>query len=138
MHEFTINSEAYRVGKMSAFTQLHVARRLAPMLGAIAKLKDKDPERDKEILLEGLGEALSALRDEDVEYVINACLEAAERKIEGGGWAKVRLGGTTMYELGLPAMLRIAYQVITHNLSGFFAGMPSLSGLEGLMSKSPG
>ena len=121
--EFAIKDVRYRACVMDAFTQLHVVRRLAPVLGTMAPLVGKDAERDQDVLLKGLADCVAGLKDEDVEYILNACLDAAERRNQGGGWAPVLL---------------IAFHVIRHNLSGFFADLPSLSGLEGLVSRSNG
>lgn len=144
--EFTINSIQYRTGKLNAFTQLHITRRLTPCLGHLAGLVGgkvtlkydeggtvTDIDGDIADLLAPLSNAVTSLSDEDVEYIINACLEATERKQAGGGWARLRVNGVTMFEgLSLPAMLQIAYYVIKDNLTDFFADLPSLSNLEGL------
>ncbi|KAF5035737.1 hypothetical protein DSECCO2_582450 [anaerobic digester metagenome] len=136
--EFAIKDVRYRASVMDAFTQLHVVRRLAPVLGTMAPLVGKDAERDQDVLLKGLADCVAGLKDEDVEYILNACLDAAERRNQGGGWAPVRKDGATMFPVGAAALLLIAFHVIRHNLSGFFADLPSLSGLEGLMSKLNG
>jgi len=148
--EFTIGKDVYRAGKLDAFKQLHIVRRLTPCIGPLVQLAAIEPEKFKvEKDTEGnvskingdfsqvsgpLVGAITALSDEDVEYVLNACLEAAERKQSGGKWASLRVNGVTMFDaLTLPAMLQIAYYVILENLEDFFSGLPSLSGLEGFM-----
>jgi hypothetical protein len=40
-----------------------------------------------------------------------------------------------MYSLSLPAMLTISAKVMAVNLSDFFADLPSLSGLGGMLRK---
>lgn len=145
--EFTIGKDVYRAGKMDAFTQLHVVRRLTPCVGKLAGLaggkvklkygpdgKVEDIDGDLDSVLGPLAGAISALSDEDVEYVLNACLEVTERKQNGGGWAALRVRGQTMFDnLTLPVLLQIAYHVIRENLTDFFGDLPSLSGLEGFL-----
>ena len=145
--EFTIGTTVYRAGKLDAFRQLHIVRRLAPCAGKLAALagggvklkydangKATDFDGDIAQALAPLSDAIAALKDEDVEYILNACLEATERKQAGGRWVPLRAGGTTMFDdLSLPVMIQIAYHTIKENLTDFFAGPPSLSGLEGFM-----
>lgn len=146
--EFSVKDRVFRAGKMDAFQQLHVVRRLAPCLGKLAGLAGSDLELKKDEagnvvdvagdigpVVSSLAEAVAALSDADAEYVINACLEAAECKNPGGGWAPVRKGGATMYSLSLPAMLTISAKVMAVNLSDFFADLPSLSGLGGMLRR---
>lgn len=143
--EFVIADRTYRAGKMSAFAQLHVVRRLAPAFGQLAALAGSDIQLKKDEagkivdvggdigpVVSALAGAVSALSDADAEYVINACLEAAQRKEPGGGWAPVRRDGTTMFELSLAAMLTISARVMAVNLSDFFGELPSRSGLGGM------
>ncbi|MCL1939535.1 MAG: hypothetical protein FWG04_02605 [Desulfovibrionaceae bacterium] len=148
--EFTIANTVYRAGKLDAFKQLHIVRRLTPCIGPLVSLAAIDSEKfkvekdaaGKIIKIDGdfnqvadpLVKAITALSDEDVEYVLNVCLEVTERKQSGGKWAPLRVNGVTMFDgLALPAMLQIAYHVILENLTDFFSGLPSLSGLEGFM-----
>ena len=151
--EFTISTHVYRAGKLNAFDQLYVIKRLTPMLGKLASLagsnikltkgadgKATDLDGDITTIITPLTEAITALPDADMDFVINTCLAACERKQPGGGWAPVRKGEATMYEVSLSAMLTITYRVVRNNLSDFLADLPSLSILEGLVGKvaSPG
>jgi len=148
--EFTIGKDVYRAGKLDAFKQLHIARRLTPCIGPLVQLAAIDPEKfkvekdaagtvtkidgDFNQVVGPLANAITALSDEDVEYVLNACLEVTERKQSGGKWAPLRVNDVTMFDgLTLPAMLQIAYHVILENIADFFSGLPSLSGLEGFL-----
>jgi hypothetical protein len=155
MAEFTINGVEYRSGKLTAFTQFHIVRRLTPCLGKLSALassgvklqfdaegKVSDMDGDISKVLTPLGEALAVLKDEDVEYVLNACLSVTRRKRAGGGaWTLLRVDGTPMFDdLSLPLMLQIAWHVIRENIQDFFSELPQLSSLlEGLKSQaSPG
>lgn len=142
--EFTINKTVYRSGKLTAFTQLHIVRRLTPCMGKLVGLvgtgvkityddtgKVKDFDGDVEAAIMPLANAFTALADEDVEYILNACLAVTERKQPGGSWARLRVGDATMFDgLTLPMLVQIAYYVVRENLEDFFGESPSLSGLQ--------
>lgn len=130
--EFEHKGVAYKVGKLDAMRQFHVVRRLAPFLAALAgSIKPSQVGDDMAGLLEPLAGLLGSMSDADAEYVLMACLSAAERKQAAGGWAKVVAGEQLMFEdIDMAAMLHIAWQVLQHNLSGFFAGLPQ--GLTGV------
>ena len=148
--EYTIGKNIYRSGKLNAFRQLHIVRRLTPCLGKLAALagsgvKIKRDAAGKVVDLEGdidqvigpLTTAVAAMKDDDVEYILNACLEVTERKQAGGRFVPIRSGSATMFDdLSLPAMIQIAYHVIKGNLQDFFAELPSLSALEGLLKST--
>ena len=147
MAEFKIGKDVYRAGMMSAMTQFHVMRRLTPCLAKMAGLagggvklkygedgKVEDIDGDLDTVLTPLANALTAMSDEDVEYVFNACLEVAERKQAGGSWAALRVKGVDMFDrLTLPVLLQVAYHVVRENLTDFFGELPSLSGMEGFL-----
>lgn len=146
--EFAIGNHMYRAGKLNAFDQLYVLKRLTPMLGKLVSVagsniqlttgtdgKVSDIDGDITTIITPLTEAITALPDADMEFVINTCLAACERKQPGGGWAPVRKGEATMYEVSLSAMLTITYHVVRNNLSDFLADLPSLSAQEGLAGK---
>ena len=46
--EFSVKDRVFRAGKMDAFQQLHVVRRLAPCLGKLASLAGSDLEIKKD------------------------------------------------------------------------------------------
>jgi hypothetical protein len=149
--EKIINDNVYNIGKLPAMTQFHIARRLAPLLrGAmgmnLTSLSIVRNEAGEPVSLDGdldaglgpLLEALSGLKDEDVEYVVNHCLDVVSVKQPGGAFAPVRAGGVTMFPLDLPTMLHLSYEVIQENMAGFTAGLPSVLPGAGLKSHARG
>jgi hypothetical protein len=149
--EKTINNSVYNIGKLPAMTQFHVARRLAPLLrGAmgmqLTDLRIVRNDAGEAVSLDGdidaalgpLLEALPALKDEDVEYVVNRCLDAVSMRQPGGAFAPLRANGVTMFPLDLPTMLRLTYEVIRENMAGFTVGLPSVSPGAGLKSHARG
>ena len=128
--ELKIGEQMYRSGKLDAFQQLHVARRLAPFLGRLAGTDGRDAERDVLAIIGDIAGAVATVSDEDVEYILNVCLEVTERRQPGGSWAPLRRNGVTMFgDVSLPAMLSIASEVIRENLADFFSD-PALAGLR--------
>ena len=150
--EFVFNGQTYLTGKLSAFAQLHLSRRLAPFVAGLVGVAESDlkikTDANGEVSHEGnlqkglapLLEAFAGMKDEDMEYIVNTCLDVARRKNTGGntGLAPIRQNGVAVIELPLPAMLAIAYHTIRENMTDFFAALPSLPGMEGLVQKLRG
>ncbi|MGG6461397.1 phage tail assembly chaperone [Solilutibacter silvestris] len=122
--DFNIGSNTYRSGKMDAMKQLHVARRLAPFIGQLVGVSDKN-------LITRLTEAASKLSDEDCDYVIKSCMAVTKRQ-QGDAWSPVMNGaGFQFDDIDLQAMLQIASHVLQDNLSGFFSGIVQASPAAG-------
>lgn len=130
--EFEAGALTIRPKRMDARKQFHVARRLGALLakaGEIEAAKD-DPMKAAALL----GDAVAALPDDQLDYILDAALDAAEVKDAGGtGWAPLRVRGQVMYPLDLPAMLAVAGRVLWANLRGFTSALPGLgTALQGL------
>ena len=152
MNEVTIGPAVYSIGRLSAFDQFHIGRRLSPLIGGflqvIGKLdvesfKGKSNDEVVASLVEGndfdfdaflpLLDVFASLSDEDSEYIINKCLNVTGRKNTGGatGFAPVRKAGQVMFELTLPEMLIITFSTIKENMQDYFsASLLSTLGLE--------
>lgn len=149
--QFEVGPHKYRAGKLDAKRQLHVMRRLAPLVmpliksGAIAQAATgKKSAEGKDQLghmsnldLLGMAEAvtqgLSTLPDADLDFVVDTCLSVVEREQTGGGWARMMTGDQLQFvDLDMVSMLSITWRVIQHNLSGFFATLP-----QGFGGQSP-
>lgn len=128
MTEFEINGVQYRAQAMDARRQFHVARRLSSVLSpsadAIGKLApDADSKAGFIAAIDGFFEALSSLPDDQLDYVIDACLDTVSRK-DGGAWSPIRRGGAMMYDLDLYTQGAIVWHVVRGALDGFFASLP--------------
>lgn len=147
--DFEHKGKKFRTGKLSAFNQLHISRRLTPLLGGLATFADGDFKiirADGELDFEGdisgpisaLGEAIAGLKDEDVEYIINSCLDVGEIKLSGGntGYAPLRKNGVLMYELGLSEMLMLTAYTIKENMEGFFSELPWRKKMQDLVAQA--
>ena len=129
MIEFEINGVQYRAQTMDARRQFHVARRLsavlAPSADALGKVApDADSKAGFIAAIDGFFEALSSLPDDQLDYVIDACLDTVSRK-DGGAWSPIRRGGAMMYDLDLYTQGAIVYHVVKGALDGFFASLPA-------------
>ena len=132
MIEFEVNGVQYRANAMDARRQFHVARRissvLSPSAEAIGKLKNNtDTKASFVAAIDGFFDALSTMPDEQLDYVLDACLDTVSRK-DGSQWSQIRRGGTMMYELDLYTQGAIVYHVVKGNLDGFFASLPAGTG----------
>lgn len=121
--EFEISGQTYECGKMDAFKQFHVSRRLAPVFGGLASSASK-ASADFSQFLQPIAEAVAHMPDADCDYVLQACLSVTRRKQESG-WANVynvQAKAMMFQDIDLGAMLQITAKVIQDNLGGFFQG----------------
>lgn len=128
MTEFEINGVQYRAQAMDARRQFHVARRLSSVLSpsadALGKLApDADSKAGFIAAIDGFFEVLSSLPDDQLDYVIDACLDTVSRK-DGTQWSPIRRGGAMMYDLDLYTQGAIVWHVVKGALDGFFASLP--------------
>lgn len=139
--QITISNKNYTIGRLNALDQLHVSRKIAPIVpklipiisevakGGLAKVieaieSDEDIELDKIDLtdLDGLSTALSPLMDaiagmseDDTNLVVHKCLSVVHR--EG---AVLCRGESIMFDdLDMMQILPIVLAVIRQNLGNF-------------------
>jgi hypothetical protein len=143
----TVNGKEYQIGRMPALEQLHVARRLMPCLAALANVDtdkvqsllpqaasetestNNDQQVDKAFNQVALpiAQALAGMSDDQVNYIIVACLKVCYYK-QDTGWARMtnNTGQIMNADLSLPDLLGVTVEVIKENLGGFFpGGLPS-------------
>ena len=125
----TINGNEYNTGRLSAFEQLHIARRLAPALANLFTIFSTAPtvsegESVEDAILSlatgPLADTFAKMSDTDVDYIVNTCLGVCERQ-QDKGFDKVMRGGTLMFHnLELDELLGLTFTVIQENLGRFF------------------
>jgi hypothetical protein len=117
-----VGGHQYRVGRIDARKQFHVARRLAPLLAGMSSVPDKSA--GFAAFLGPLTDALSGMSDEDVDYVLDTCLGVCQRiQTNGQGAPVIARGGSLMFEdMDMGQMIQLAVKVIQENLGGFFPG----------------
>jgi hypothetical protein len=125
--EFEIKSQTYRAGKLSAFQQFHVSRRLAPLLASLGGSLD-EMRADPLSLFAPIAQGIASLPDADADFVLNTCLGTVQRA-QGQAWARVMApGGGLMFEdIGMPEMLQIVGRVLMENFADFFADLPGFA-----------
>lgn len=150
MAEREVGGVGYRIERLDAMKQFHVARRIAPVLPALVAALPSEPPPNPEAAAEGeapkglpavtdeffaalgpLTEAVAKMPDEDANFIISTCLGVCLRANKHGtGWSPVMApNGRLMFQdIELPQMLQLTWAVIEENLGGFFAAMPSTSG----------
>jgi hypothetical protein len=134
--EIQIDGNVYRIGKLSAFAQLHVSRKIAPvlpkllpaMMASMSLVARKDEEMpDLNDLADAFGpvaQALAEMPDKDAEYVYNACLSVVQ--IQQGS-ASVNIWNPdaqcSQFDfIDLGVMTRLVGHTVWGSLSGFING----------------
>jgi hypothetical protein len=130
MLEFTVEGVDYRAGKLNAFQQLHVSRKLAGILPKVfpALLAASGGATDLAALAsacEPAAEALAAMPEADVDFVYHTCLGVVARK-QGPAWANVWNGSAKALmfdDITLAVMSQLAYRVLEDSLGSFIRGL---------------
>ena len=104
--QFTIKDKTFDSGRLNAFQQLHVVRRLAPVTERLVALAGS--AGDPEAFLGPLARTVGELPDADVDYILNACLDVTQIRQDTGGFARLRVNGVVMFPLDLTMLLGIA------------------------------
>ncbi|OYW34860.1 MAG: hypothetical protein B7Z41_00825 [Rhizobiales bacterium 12-66-7] len=136
--EFKVGAHNYRSSKLDAFKQLHVARRIAPVLGELAPAmkalmgaasgKKAGVPLDAISAVLPLTKAIAAMPEEDCNYVLAACLSVVEREVGNVGWQRVwnqQAQALQYQDIEAPEMIMLAANVIGENLSNFMRALPS-------------
>lgn len=135
MIEFNIAGQQYRAGKLNAFQQFHVSRRVSPLLPLLVPVfvklsKGGKLSDDISALAEVLApfaDGLAQMPDESAEYVLSTCLSAVQRK-SGDVWAPVwsQSAKTCMFDdIDMGVMIPIVVRVVQDSLGGFINGLLS-------------
>jgi hypothetical protein len=142
--EFENGGILFRADRLDAFKQLHVSRKIAPVLPKLIPVflklaKASESEAGTEALLSGdmagfveaagpFADAFAAMPEADVDYVVRTCLSAVRRN-HAGAWAPVMREGAMMFDdLGLEHLLPVVVRVLRENLGNF---------IQGLLEKDP-
>ncbi|AOY96851.1 hypothetical protein BKK79_36155 [Cupriavidus sp. USMAA2-4] len=146
-NEIELKGVRYSIGRMAAMTQFHVSRRLAPVLAPIVTaylqltkvdgpLNEALPQVVADI--QPVLDVVAAMKDADVEYVMNACLAVVQRN-QMNNWAPVFVqgGGVMFDDIELPGLLQLVTKVLVVNLGPFMPDL-DMSQLEGLEETQAG
>lgn len=140
MIQFQIDDKNYRLEKLDTFSQLHLARKVAPLLpkllpvlpvalsvgiqikDAVEKKQDVPISSMESIsyILEPAIDAMATMSKEDVEYVVGLCLTVAKRQ-SGDVWMAAWHNGQLMLgDMDMVTMVKIVWKVIEMNLANYF------------------
>lgn len=136
MTELELQGKTYRVNKLDAFKQLHVSRRIAPIVPTLIPVfmeiaaggESGDLFSNTEKLAESLqpfAEAIADMDDAKAEYVIGTCLSVVQRQ-NGQGWTNVwnvQANCSMFDDMDMSVMLPLVIQVIKDNLGSFMNGL---------------
>ena len=70
MQTVTIKEKEYHIGKVNAFRQLHLVKRMAPITAKIIGFASAYGKEDTAELVDALGAALASLPDADVDFIV--------------------------------------------------------------------
>lgn len=126
MSEIKVGDHLYRIGRLDARKQFHVARRLAPVLAGLSGSAGKTSGGLVAQLMP-IADALSKMADEDVDYVLDTCLAVCQRAQQGGQYAAVTVanGGLMFQDIDMAQMIKLTVAVIQGNMAGFFDAAPA-------------
>jgi hypothetical protein len=142
---FEAGGQRYRItGKLNAIQQLHVVRRLSPLVSAfvgvdtqalIPEQQERDPERAAaamHALLGPLADGVAKLSDADTEYILGACMSVVQRDIGGGtGWApmwNLQAKAMQYQDLTFIDLLTVCGRVLMMNLGDFGSALSRTGG----------
>lgn len=141
--DIEVRGTKYRVGKLSAMKQLHVSRKIAPLVPtllpimlelATSKGGTQDHAADatdtgsgllsRPQLLQPFADGLANLPDEHADYVIGECLAVVQR-FQGNAWFSIWAAAAkqpTYDDIDLSVMIELSVKVIADSLGPFIAG----------------
>ncbi len=137
MAEVTIGSTVYLIGRLNAFDQLKIARRIAPLAAEIMAFyagqdikptleggKPTLPAETVSDIFRRLAMGLTCLSDEDCDEVSKMCLSVVRRKTDNGAAAVMVNGQIISQDIDLGTLISLIVEVIKENLKGFTFALP--------------
>lgn len=147
MSEFELGADTFRIGKLNAFQQFHLSRKVAPViptlipvflkLQASAKTTPADGDSGPAQsplsgdlgalaeMLQPFADGIAGMPDETAEFILSTCLGVVQRK-QGATWFPVWSAGQNVCmfdDLDLGVMMKLSVRVITESLGPFLRGM---------------
>jgi hypothetical protein len=136
MAEFELGEHTYRVGRLDAFKQFHLSRKIAPiiptLIPAFLTLHDLSREgaasSDPALMAEAFGPfaaGIAGMPDEAAEFILGTCLSVVQRR-QGNVWMPVWSvpSATCMFDdIDLVQMVQISARVMEGSLGPFLRGL---------------
>lgn len=126
MAEFKIGEHDYISERLDAFQALHVARRVAPLAATLA-LSGAGVLSVKDMIVP-LMNGISEMKEEDFDYVRNACLGVVRRRVAEGTAQPIFNKSAKMLQfqdISARGVLEIIISVVMENLADFLDAVPS-------------
>jgi hypothetical protein len=136
--EFELDGHEYRIGKLSAFEQFHLSRKIAPLIPPLIPVftqLSKSGGLSGDLtqlpaLLQPFADGLATMSDTAAESILNTCLSVISRKADVGGayvrvWHKDRR--VFMFEdlNSMQSTIPLVIRVIQDSLGPFIQGLLS-------------
>lgn len=118
--EIEFTGRVYLIGKLDAFSQLHVARKLGPAVPLVQGMVDlANASKDKALLSVLM---LGHISDVDADFVVRKCLSVVTRREDTGALAKIQTpnGDLMFQDISMGDILALTNAVIEENLGDFF------------------
>ncbi len=118
MNQIEHLGHTYQISSMTPMVEFHVARRMgAAMVGAVTESVRRG---DTQVLLPEVI-AWGSLSNEDVEYIVNACMGALKRHDpKRENWAPVWVNGQPMFQdIDRKAMMHLVGEVLRIRIGPF-------------------
>lgn len=120
--DFEVGGHKYQSTKLDTFKQFHVARKLAPVIGALAPTLKGVQEGDGWSAMLPIAQAIRDLPEADCNYILHACLSVVKRKVGEIGWQNVwnDSAKTLQYQdIQMVEMIQITVFVLQDNIGNF-------------------
>ncbi len=124
--EFELNGNTYRAGRLNAWDQLDVARKLTPVVGGLACVDIGEVIGGRVgDSLTPLFSAIADMKDRDFKLVLKVCLSVVQKRNGNQWFSIITPQGDLMDEnMGGSELIMLCVEVVKANLSGFTAGLP--------------
>ena len=135
MNVIELGGNAYEIGRIDAMRQLHVSRRVLPVLIAagigVAQLV-QDPGKTVDdswlmLVADGAMAVVARMSDEDVDYVVQHCLAVVKRRPVGSDlpWAPVMNGKMFQFQdMDMRVIVQVVVATLRENVGSFFPQQP--------------
>jgi hypothetical protein len=138
MQELELGTSRYRTGRLDAFKQFHLFRKLMPVFSGMGEtFSDIGPTDGTNVAMDAnfwsalgpVATAVAEMSQQDSEFILKTCLHVVSRW-NGQAWVRITMpSGELMFEdIDMMEMLQLTFAVLQDNLSGFFsAPLPNTS-----------
>lgn len=126
--EITLKDVDYRIGKLSVFEQLKVARKLLPVLAGIVGdfrlLQEEKGGNALETVLPKIARTLSGLSEDDCNAILWPCLQVVSRH-HMKSWVPVMNKDALAFDdIDLLTLLQLVARVVADSLGNFLQELP--------------